>query len=192
MDTRAFFSAAADGFGRRLATVGPDQWRASTPCAEWDVRALVQHVVNECRWIRPLIEGRTIAEVGDRLDGDLLGADPDGAWRDAYAEALASIAPPEALSGAVHLSFGDRTGDQYISQVACDVAIHTWDLARGTGGDDHLDPEVVAAAQAEVDGWGPDIDAWRAAGVFGPAVESPAGADAQTRLLGMVGRRAHG
>jgi uncharacterized protein (TIGR03086 family) len=150
---------------------------------------LVQHVVNECRWIRPLIDGLTIAEVGDRLDGDLLGADPKGAWRDASAEALATIGPAEALAGTVHLSFGDRSGDQYLSQVACDIAIHTWDLARGIGGDDRLDPEVVAAAQDELDTWGADIEAWRAAGAFGPAVESPPGVDAQTRLLGMLGRR---
>jgi uncharacterized protein (TIGR03086 family) len=192
MDTGAFFRTAADGFGRRLATVKPDQWQATTPCAEWDVRALVQHVVNECRWVSPLIEGQTIAEVGDRLDGDLLGADPDGAWRGAAAEAFAAIDAPEALSRTVHLSFGDRTGAQYVSQVACDIALHTWDLARAVGGDDRIDPELVAAAQSEVDSWGSDIEAWRAAGAFGAAVECPPGADAQTRLLGMVGRGAPG
>ena len=50
----------------------------ATPCTEWDVRALVNHVLGEIRWAVPLFAGSTIAEVGDRFDGDLLGDDPVG------------------------------------------------------------------------------------------------------------------
>lgn len=190
MDTAAFFDAAVSGFEHRIAAVRDGQWHAPTPCTDWDVRGLVQHVVNECRWIQPLIDGQTIAQVGDRLDGDLLGADPKAAWHEASSEALAAIARPDALSRTVHLSFGDRSGDEYISQVACDIAIHTWDLARGTGGDDRLDPAVAQASLEEIEGWGSTLEEWRAAGAFGPATDIPPSADAQTRLLALVGRRA--
>jgi len=38
-------SRADDGFTQRLALVRPGQWAAQTPCTQWDVRALVNHVV---------------------------------------------------------------------------------------------------------------------------------------------------
>lgn len=56
-------------------------WTARTPCADWDVRQLVNHVVGEDRWTKPLVQGLTIAEVGDALDGDLLGEEPSVAAR---------------------------------------------------------------------------------------------------------------
>ena len=75
MDT-ALMASAIDGFEQRLGAVGATEWNAATPCDDWDVRTLVNHVVNELLWMPPLLEGKTIAEVGDRFDGDVLGSDP--------------------------------------------------------------------------------------------------------------------
>ena len=77
--------------GALLAELTPAQWSAPTDCPDWDVRALVQHVVNEQRWVRPLADGATIEEVGASLDGDLLGDDPKGAARAAAAEAAHAV-----------------------------------------------------------------------------------------------------
>ena len=67
---------AADRFAGLVHSVRAEQWQLPTPCAAWDVRALVNHVVGESRWVVPLFEGQTVSAVGDLLDGDLLGADP--------------------------------------------------------------------------------------------------------------------
>ena len=67
-------------------------WSAPTPCADWDVRQLVNHVVGEDRWTKPLVNGRTIAEVGGSLDGDLLGDQPVAAARSAADEAVEAVA----------------------------------------------------------------------------------------------------
>ena len=63
-----------DGAGarRRRGPVGRGPPRAR----EWNVRELVNHVVGEDAWTVPLMRGATIAEVGDSLDGDLLGERP--------------------------------------------------------------------------------------------------------------------
>ena len=80
VDVREFHRRGLEWFGANVRIIGEDQWRLPTPCTEWDVRALVSHLVYETRWVPPLLEGRTIQEVGDSFEGDLLGDDPKGAW----------------------------------------------------------------------------------------------------------------
>ena len=150
------------------------------------MRTLVNHLVVEDLWAPPLLDGMTIAEVGDRFDGDLLGDDPHGAWTEASLAAADAVARPGVLSSRVHLSFGESSGEEYLSQLTCDHTIHAWDLARGIGADERLDAELVEFAAAYL---GPQLDGWRAAGAFGPPVDVPDDADAQTRLLAMTGRR---
>ena len=186
MDTVTFFQQAVVEFDRRAQVVGGGQWSGPTPCTEWDVHALTNHVVNELRWVPPLLEGRTMDDVGDRLDGDLLGEDPHGACNEASREAVEAATRPGAMERTVHLSFGDTTGRDYLSQVTCDVAIHTWDLARAIGADETLAPRLVRFAYEYL---APQADQWRSSGVFGAAVEIPDDADLQARLLGLAGRR---
>ena len=179
------YRRSVEGFGQRVLAVGSDDWDRPTPCSDWSVRDLVNHLVSEELWAPPLFEGRTIAEVGDRFEGDLLGADPQGAWKAAAAPAL-DAATKDVLDRTVHLSFGDVPGREYIGQLTADHVIHAWDLARGTGGDERLDPELVEFVHAFL---APQVEAWQSAGVFAPPVEVPAGADLQTKLLAMTGRR---
>jgi uncharacterized protein (TIGR03086 family) len=142
-DTTTLFAQASDAFATQVRAVTPDAWSSSTPCSEWDVRALVNHVVNELLWAPPLVEGQTIEQVGDRFDGDVLGADPVASTAKAVADAKASFGGEGALERTVHLSFGDFSGDNYCWQLISDLVVHTWDLARGIGGDDTMDPALA-------------------------------------------------
>ena len=67
------YARSVEQFQAVVDQVPDGAWAAPTPCGDWDVRALVNHVVGEDRWVVPLLEGQTIAAVGDALDGDLLG-----------------------------------------------------------------------------------------------------------------------
>lgn len=177
---------ASREFGERVHLIGDDQWSAPTPCTEWDVRALVRHLVYENVWTPPLMAGATIAEVGDRFEGDILGDDPKGAFDDAAAPAIAAVHAGGALDRTVHLSFGDFPGREYAMQLFADHLVHAWDLARALGVDERLDPELVAACA----GWFVPMEAaYRAAGVIGPPCPVAPDADAQTRLLAAFGRR---
>ena len=180
------FEKAVFELDRRVRVVGAGQWHDPTPCAEWDVRQLANHVVNELRWLPPLLEGRTMEEVGDRFDGDLLGADPQRACQEAGREAVEAAREPGVAERTVHVSFGEIDGKEYLAQVTSDVAIHSWDLARAIGADEALEPDLVEFVYGYLS---PRAADWRAAGAFAEEVEVPADADLQTRLLGLAGRR---
>jgi uncharacterized protein (TIGR03086 family) len=168
----------------RVAGIGDDQWHAETPCTDWDVRDLVNHVTGEERWAVPLLRGSTIAEVRDRFDGDVLGADPVAAAHEAAREAAAA-GDDTPVDRTVHLSFGETPAEEYLRQLAADHLIHGWDLAVATGGDTRMDPEVVA----EVATWfARREETYRAGGVIGP--HAGASGDPQTELLAGFGRDA--
>ncbi len=177
---------AAEAFQSKVQLVRDDQWSGPTPCTEWNVRALVNHVIGEVLWIPPLVAGKTIADVGDTLSGDLLGDDAQSAWDSAARETLKAVREPGAMEQTVHLSYGDRPAQGYIEEVATDLVVHTWDLARGIGADDRLDPALVEFAHGAL---APAIEGARAAGYFGAAVEVADDADPQTKLLALTGRR---
>jgi uncharacterized protein (TIGR03086 family) len=184
MDEAIAFQRAADGYLARAGDVGGDQWSASTPCADWNVRALVNHVAGEYLWVPELMAGKTIAEVGSRLDGDLLGDDPYAVLVSACRAAQAAAGQPGAMTCTVHLSFGDVTGAEYLKQMAIDSVIHSWDVARAVGGDESLDPELVDFAYTELQRVADD---WRSGGAFGPA-KTPSDDSTQSRLIALTGR----
>jgi uncharacterized protein (TIGR03086 family) len=169
-----------------LATAGGvKDWAVATPCSEWNVRDLVNHVVGEDRWTRPLVEGRTIAEVGDSLSGDLLGDDPAGAVRAAADEALGSVGDRLAGGGVVHLSYGDEDLEEYVRQLTADHLIHAWDLAAATGQDRTMDADVVS----DVAAWFADRESlYRSAGIVGERPAHAVGGSPQADLLIAAGR----
>jgi len=184
VDEAAAFRKATRGFMERARAIGADQWSAPTPCTEWNVRALVNHVAGEFRWVPEMLAGRTVAEVGDRLDGDLLGDSPVNALDEARRAAVSALEAPGALARTVHLSFGDVPAAEYAKQMAIDSAIHSWDLARAVGAEERLDDELVEMAYVELQASAED---WRSAGVFGPQT-TPSGDSTQAKLLALTGR----
>ena len=162
-----------------------DGWSRPTPCTDWDVRLLVNHVVSEDRWTKPLVEGKTIAEVGDAFDGDLLGADPKASALAAADEALAAVAERLPAGGKVHLSYGEEDIGEYISQLTADHLIHAWDLSVATGQQRTLDPELVAA----VTKWFRNSEEiMRSSGSIADRPESATSGDPQADLLIGFGR----
>jgi ketosteroid isomerase-like protein len=131
------------------------------------------------------MHGRTIADVGDRLDGDLLGTDPRGVAVSAATEAIGTVDETLPTHGTVHLSYGDESMDEYVRQLVADHLVHGWDLAAATGRDRELDAGLVAEVAAWFDG---TEDAYRSGGAVGP--RTPAMGDAQTALLARFGRDA--
>lgn len=184
LDARKLYRTASAEFTARVHRIG-DRWTAPTPCADWDVRELVRHLVEEERWAPPLLGGATISEVGDRFAGDLLGADPVAAVEEAAPLAVVAVESDDALARTVHLSFGDVPGQEYVMQLAADHLVHAWDLGQAIGDDSALDADAVATVRE----WFVAVEPlYRGAGVIGSRAAVPEGAGPQDELLAMFGR----
>ena len=188
MDTRDAHARALEFFSERVAAVRDDQWDDATPCSEWDVRALVNHLTYENLWCGELFAGRTLDEVGDRYEGrDLLGDDPKAAYAESARVASEAVGSPGAMDREVHTSAGRVSGHHYASELIVDLLVHGWDLAAGTGQDQHM-PEPLADDAYEFCLGGRDMI--RASGLFGDDVPVSEDADVQTKLLALLGRDA--
>ena len=123
--------------------------------------------------------------MGDRFDGDLVGDDPQAVWKEASAAALAAVASPGITEATVSLLRGPTPAAQYLRELWADHLIHAWDLARATGQDERLPPDLVEVGYAQ---WKPLERLLNASGLFGSHVEPPPDADLQTKLLAVTGR----
>jgi uncharacterized protein (TIGR03086 family) len=174
-------------FTERVRAVREGQWDAPTPCTEWSVHDLVNHLAAEQLWVPRIVrDGATIAEVGDAYEGDQLGDDPVAAWERAATAATEAFNGQDALCRTVHLSYGDSSAAAYCAQMTTDAAVHAWDLARAIGADERMPDELADAALREVQ---PYAHALAKSSLFSASIEPPPGADQQTKLLCLLGRR---
>lgn len=171
------FERAATDAVAMVEQVQPDQWTGPTPCTEWDVEALVQH----------LGDGPSYLLTGLGLDPVACG--PQGAgYRMAVAAALDALRTPGAAERRCLSPAGfEWSLAEAAAGTAMDQLVHTWDLAVAIGADPDLDPEVVDAVVAMFLPQMPEVG--RAAGFVGPEVVVPADAPPATRLLGAMGRQ---
>lgn len=174
-----------DAFLGQVRQVHDGQWGLPTPCPEWTVRELVNHMVAEDLWTPHLMGGGRIDEVGDRFDGDILGDDPLATAERAAAEAKSATPEPVAQGRTVYLSFGDTDAGEYAMQLAADHLVHAWDLAAAIGADRSLPPELVDG----VANWYAGRERWyRRVGVVGQRPGADDHGDPQRRLLIAFGR----
>jgi uncharacterized protein (TIGR03086 family) len=145
------FLLASRGFAHHLRAVPPDAWDAPTPCPEWDVRALVDHMTRGNLNHVGLLTGVTREEFLARRDEDAHGADPVAAFTASVRACADAFAEAGALDRVVDYPFGKLGGRQALAVRTADSTVHTWDLARALGADETLDPGLVAWIDEDYD-----------------------------------------
>jgi uncharacterized protein (TIGR03086 family) len=176
MDLVDRYEQAAAGFTDRLDAVADDQWTNPTPCTDWNVRQLVDHVITIQRHIP---EG-----LGATVDGD--SADPRAMWRAVRVAAVEALHQPGVMQRTMPGRGGEVPVETALLPRLSDLILHTWDLARATGGDDRVDVDAAAVVLEFLE---PNDEILRSSGTFGPKVDPPPGADAAVELLCFSGRR---
>lgn len=175
---RAFADTAAVVRG-----VTPEQLGAATPCADWDVRALTNHVLQVGYALR--LAGRRAPFPDDLWTRDLIGADgPSDRFDDDRRDALEAWSEPAAWEGKVDLGV-PMTAPEAVTMLVSDLAIHGWDLARATGRDYRCDNAVAAVTRDFLAATG---EQGRQMGIFAAALPVPAGASAFEEALALSGR----
>ncbi|AXH37379.1 TIGR03086 family protein [Humibacter sp. BT305] len=167
-------------FATRLAAV--TDWSAPTPDTEWDVAALVCHVIEEQQWVPWLLSGLTTKQARSRLDR--VEDDLRMEWH-RYSLA-ATTAWRDAQPGSrVNLSYDTVDVIDYLKEQVADVTIHSWDLARAVGASEELDEDLVAAVWTVFE---PQRDTLEASGLYASPVAVPDDAPLLVRLLAVTGR----
>jgi len=139
-------AVAIEGFASRLRQVGDGDWNRPTPCTEWDVRALVNHVVGANVRYEMMLRGAALEEVEATRTVDHLGDMPLASFRTTADAVLRAFGEPAALDRTFHHITGDRTGRELLVMRIYDIGVHTWDLAVAIVADRRIDDEVVAVA----------------------------------------------
>jgi uncharacterized protein (TIGR03086 family) len=178
------FERAAERAARVVVAVRPEQRSNPTPCAEWDVNALIEHMAGGPAYLLGVMGalGRPAEPPATASATDPLP------YRAAVSTCLAALREPGVLDRPCQSPAGfEWSVAEATAGTAMDQLIHTWDLAVATGQDLALDPETVDAVVAMFLPQMPEIG--RSAGLVGPEVPVPADAPAQARLLGAMGRQ---
>ena len=189
------YIASENALSNVIKQIKPDQWSMKLP--EWfelgssqdrdklDLKTIVNYHAYDTAWVPDTLAGKTIAEVGAKYDGDLLGEDPAGSYAKLaeLAIAAAKTADPDKI---VHLTYGDFPTREYFKHIMSFRGFRAYSIAKLIGADTKLPDDLV---QGMWDIISPEVEDWRKMGVFPPPVEVPADADLQTKLLGMCGRK---
>ncbi len=174
------YGTVAEGFENRLSRVTPEQLHLPTPCAEWDVEALILHVIN------------TNFQVASRADESVLGLqnqedDLSEQWQTVKNSVIDLLSNDETAEKMTTGAFGEQSFASLVGKLLCsDTLFHTWDLARATSQDTTLDQDAIDKAFAFLE---PLDEAMRRPGGFAPKIAPSPNADLQTRFLNFGGRQ---
>lgn len=179
MDPRDQLDAIVPLLNGLVADLDESQLGAGTPCASFDVRQVLEHMIG----------GGTMFAAAFR--GEAPGAAPStddvvGAFRKAMADLQASVRSPGALERTISAPFGEVPGEMFARFVALDGLVHGWDIATATG--QHYDPPAEVVHDVDVFARQAIGEDMRDGDTFAAATEAPAGAAPIVHLVAFTGR----
>lgn len=119
------FDAARAEFARIVELVPLSLLENPTPCTEWTLRRLLNHVVTGTQWFTTVVLGEPAP---DRLTDQVLD-DPSGAFARRADEFRAAIGAPGALQGTYEHPTGAVPGERYVLMRVNEYLCHGWDVA---------------------------------------------------------------
>lgn len=173
MDLLDLFERGTDWTASKVPAAA-DQLGKTTPCDQWDVRAVLNHVIDTQHYFAATARGEKASM--NPTPPDLIGQDPVASYDKARTETLRAFREPGVIE-----KTGPSLGIAFVDQL-----VHGWDIARATGQDTTMPDGLADSALQMIDGQLTDD---RRGDAFKPAVEATDSASPQDRLLAYTGRR---
>ena len=188
MDVTATMQRVLDRTGAVIDNVTPDQLTNSTPCSEWAVRDIINHITGGATMFAECVEQGSVPDerLGQLMGGDNLGDDYKGAFRTAGERAMTAFSAPGAIDKMVKLPFGEMPAGVALNIAIMDVMTHGCDIAKATG--QTIDDEETLNMALEV-GRQLITDDFRVPGVFEAEQPAPPNASTEDKLLAFAGRK---
>jgi uncharacterized protein (TIGR03086 family) len=171
-------AALTDGV---IAAVKPDQLDDPSPCTDWSVRQVINHLVTGNLTFVSMVTGAP----GPDRSADHLGDDPLAAFRTTLRALREAFSIEGTLQKTYPTPFGERPGTVLVDMRVIEMTIHSWDIAKGSGQSTELDPELAESSLASMRA---ALPADRGRSPFGAEQPAPAGATAADRLAAFAGR----
>lgn len=191
-DALALLPAAADRVTAVVRGAPEDAWANPSPCEGWSARDVLGHLVSEHLWAPHLLRGESLAQVGDRYDGDVLALPGRPENSEAYAQRWSEVAQESMAAwadadpaAAVASSMGEQPVSAYAAQMLVDLTVHAWDLGRALGTGAELEPAAVEACLAYAR---ENTEPGGTPGVFDAPVQLEDDATPQEQMLALFGR----
>lgn len=182
MDTTAQIDVVTADLGRLIAATRAGQLHAPTPCAKWQVKDLLAHVVGGLRFFAAALRGEDPGDLSD-----VLGDDPSSAYEAAAEDFRAAIREPGSMERTITLGFGDMPGSAFANLAVFDLLVHSWDLA--TASDQEFTPDDAIVADADAFARGALPPKARDGDTFAAEVPAGPGATPIQRLAAFAGRK---
>ncbi len=173
-----------------LVNVTPDDYERPTPCASWNVRALVNHIAEGANWFALCVNAAEAPDPDPTHGVDFAAGNLLASFDQGVEASLAAFGAPGAQETIIKLPFGELPGVAFMGIATNDVFVHGWDLAKATGQPSDLDGDLATQLLAIVQGFvGDSLRGPDGSGLpFGPARQAPASASAADRLAAFLGR----
>lgn len=183
MDVSELLERAAEWAATKVKAVTADQLGKGTPCDEWDVRALTNHMTSGVKMVGRAARGEEPDP--QAFGGEHVGDHPGAAYSSALESTRAALEEPGVMDRTWRLPFGERPAQAALPIFGVDQITHGWDLAKATGQDTTIPPDLAAAAMGIVGGRITDRGPGK---LFKEEVPVPDDASDQDKLLGYLGR----
>lgn len=181
----AMFERAVEATGRIVAGTSKEDMESSTPCTEWNVRDVLNHLIGGYE----SVAAAAGAEVQSSAATDYTAGDHVAAYEGATSKAVAAFAAPGALEKTYKMGWGDTPGEVLLGLMLADTVVHGWDLAKGTGQDTGIAPELAEAIYGVTSSMLQPQGSFPRGPAFAEPVEVPDDAPIQDKMLAYLGRQ---
>nr|WP_233915036.1 hypothetical protein [Arthrobacter polaris]UIK90226.1 hypothetical protein J0916_08125 [Arthrobacter polaris] len=189
METDELFLAADAELRSVIDRITPEDFDKPVP-AGWSqspnptIMDLIRSHAYDEAWVPGVIAGASVADGDELHDRDLLGEDPIAAYDTLNDAASAAVREGVDLEAIFRFQYGDYPAREGFAHLAMYRGFQAWLIAKHLSIPFHLSAQTIAGMNEHVV---PNAEEWRSFGVFPPAIDPPAGADEETRLLCTVG-----